>query len=38
LVLAANAGELRTKLRATVPGYGEVWYNPKAITNIFSFD
>ena len=23
-------------MRATVPGYGEVWYDPNAITNIFS--
>jgi hypothetical protein len=32
-----NGGEIRTKFKATVPEFGEVWYNPKAITNIFSF-
>jgi len=37
LELATNGGQLRTNLKATVPGYGEVWFHPKAITNIFSF-
>jgi hypothetical protein len=26
-----------TKKKADVPEWGEVWYNAKAITNIFSF-
>ena len=37
LELATNGGELRTNLKAMVPGFGEVWFHPKAITNIFSF-
>ena len=36
LELSTNGGNLFTNQRATVPGYGEVWYDPKAITNIFS--
>jgi hypothetical protein len=35
--LSTNGGELHTNLRATVKGFGEVWFHPKAITNIFSF-
>ena len=37
LDLMTNAGILRTKHKATVPGWGEVWFNPHAITNIFSY-
>jgi hypothetical protein len=37
LELSTNGGELRTNKHANVPGYGEVWYDEKAITNIFSF-
>jgi hypothetical protein len=37
LELSTNGGELFTNLKATVPGFGEVWYDPDAITNIFSF-
>jgi hypothetical protein len=37
LELSTNGGDLHTKKRATVPGFGEVWYHPNAITNIFSF-
>ena len=37
LDLMTNAGVLRTKHKATVPGWGEVWFNPHAITNIFSY-
>ncbi len=37
LVLLSNGGEICDKFKATVPKLGEVWYNPKAITNIFSF-
>ena len=36
LQLATNAGVLKTNQIATVPLFGEVWYNPEAITNIFS--
>ena len=34
LNLATNAGVIKTTEVATVPQYGEVWYNPEAITNI----
>ena len=37
LDLVTNAGILRTNQKATVPGWGEVWFNPHAITNIFSY-
>jgi hypothetical protein len=37
LTLHTNGGTLSTKMKATVPGFGLVWYQPKAITNIFSF-
>jgi hypothetical protein len=37
LELSTNGGDLFTNKKATVPGYGEVWYDPDAITNIFSF-
>ncbi len=37
LDLVTNAGILQTNQKATVPGWGEVWFNPHAITNIFSY-
>jgi hypothetical protein len=37
LELSTNGGDIVTDKRATVPGFGEVSYNPEAITNIFSF-
>lgn len=37
LHLSTNGGDLHTNQRATVPKYGEVWFDPTAITNIFSF-
>ena len=36
LHLSTNAGVLKTDLQAEVPGYGKVWYHPKAIANVFS--
>ena len=36
LKLSTNGGDIFTNWRATVPGYGDVWYDPNAITNIFS--
>ena len=36
LKLATNAGVLKTNQMATVPHYGDVWFNKEAITNIFS--
>ena len=32
-----NAGILQTNQKATIPGWGEVWFNHHAITNIFSY-
>ena len=29
-----NGGPLKTKLKATVPGFGLVWYDPNSIANI----
>jgi hypothetical protein len=37
LDLVTNAGILRTTQKATIPGWGEAWFNPQAITNIFSY-
>ena len=37
MFLSTNSGLLVTKKKADVPEWGEVWYNAKAITNIFSF-
>jgi hypothetical protein len=31
-----NAGVLLMNKKADLPGWGEVWDNPKAVTNIFS--
>jgi hypothetical protein len=36
LKLSTNRGNLSTNQKATVPNYGEVRYDPNAITNIFS--
>jgi hypothetical protein len=35
--LATNGGILETTMKADLPHWGEVWFNPKAITNIFSY-
>ena len=37
MLVSKNGGLLVTKNKADVPEWGEVWSNPKAITNIFSF-
>jgi hypothetical protein len=37
LVLVTNGGKIGTNLKATVPNFGEVWYIPNAMTNLFSF-
>ena len=37
LNLVTNAGVLQTNHKATIPGWGEAWFNPHAITNIFSY-
>jgi hypothetical protein len=36
LSLASTGGMFTTNLKATVPGYGLVWFSEKAISNIFS--
>ena len=36
LELSTNGGDFFTNKCATVPGFGEVWYDPNAMTNIFS--
>ena len=36
LLLATNAGELTTNLKASVPNYGTVWFDANAMTNVFS--
>jgi hypothetical protein len=37
LSLAANAGVKQSNCKASVPGFGKVYYNEDAITNIFGF-
>ena len=37
LRLATNGGILETNKQAKVPGFGQVWFDKNAITNIFSF-
>ena len=34
--MSTNGGILKTNMKGIFPGYGEVWYQPKAITNIIS--
>lgn len=36
LTIHTQAGKAITKLRGTLPGYGEVWYCPNGIANILS--
>jgi hypothetical protein len=35
--LATNGGVLKIRQRADLPGWGEVWFHEKAITNILSY-
>ena len=37
MYLSTNGGILATDSVAEVPEWGQVWYNPSAITNIFGF-
>ena len=32
-----NAGVMMTNLKAELPGYGTVWFDPQAMTNVLSF-
>jgi hypothetical protein len=34
--VSTNGGKLLTNQRATIPNHGDLWYNPNAVTNIFS--
>jgi hypothetical protein len=36
--LATNGGSMVTNTKADLPQWGEVWFNDKAITNIFSYN
>ena len=36
LSLATNAGAMTTNLKAEQPGYGTVWFDPQAMTNVLS--
>ena len=36
LSLATNAGAMTTNLKAELPGYGTVWFDPQAMTNMLS--
>jgi hypothetical protein len=37
LDLITNAGVLKTTTKVVLPGWGVAWFNPAAITNIFSY-
>jgi hypothetical protein len=37
LNLVTNAGVLKTTTKAIIPEWGLAWFNPEAITNIFSY-
>ena len=37
LSLAMNAGMMMTNLKAELPSYGMVWFDPQAMTNVLSF-
>ena len=37
LSLAMNAGTTMTNLKAELPGYSTVWFDPQAMTNVLSF-
>ena len=37
LFLHTNDGVIKTNMKATVPGYGVVWFDAQAMTNVFCF-
>ena len=37
LSLATNAGMMTTNLKAELPSYSTVWFDPQAMTNVMSF-
>ena len=36
MTVLTNGGSIKTNMKGTLANYGEVWYHPKAITNIVS--
>ena len=36
LSLVTYAGVMTTNLKAQLPGYGTVWFDPQAMTNVLS--
>ena len=36
-MISPNAGVMATNLKAESPGYGTVWFDPQAMTNVLSF-
>ena len=37
LSLTTNAGVMTANLKAELPGYGMVWFDPQAMTNVLRF-
>ena len=37
LSLATNPGTMTTNLKTELPGYGIIWFDPQAMTNVLSF-
>ena len=37
LSLVTNARTMTTNLKSKLPGYGTVWFDPQAMTNVLSF-
>ena len=37
LSLAMNTERMMTNLKAELPGYGTLWFDPQAMTNVLSF-
>ena len=37
LSLTMNAGMMMTNLKAELPSYGTVWFDPQPMTNVLSF-
>ena len=37
LDLQTNAGIMSTNMKCNIPEWGEAWYNPNVITNIFTY-
>ena len=37
LYLTMNAGMMTSNLKAELPGYGTVWFDPQSMTNVLRF-